>query len=67
MRDDWQHFLARQGARIEDGRLLDFGEPQAELSALGGGMHLHSLQGPKLAFCRCRTRLISVKSDSNRI
>ncbi|MDR3300083.1 MAG: folate-binding protein [Candidatus Accumulibacter sp.] len=30
---DWQEYLGAQGARIDDGKLLDFGDPAAELVA----------------------------------
>lgn len=33
----WQDFLTRQGARIADSRVLDFGKPADELAAAQGG------------------------------
>lgn len=33
----WQDFLTRQGARINDGRVTDFGKPAEELAAAQGG------------------------------
>ncbi|MEW6131931.1 MAG: folate-binding protein [Pseudomonadota bacterium] len=33
----WQEFLGRQGARIDDGRVLDFGNPAGELAAAQNG------------------------------
>lgn len=33
----WQDFLARQGANIREGRVLDFGNPAGELSAAPNG------------------------------
>jgi hypothetical protein len=33
----WQDFLTRQGARIADGQVIDFGNPDAELAASNGG------------------------------
>jgi folate-binding protein YgfZ len=33
----WQDFLSRQGARMADARVLDFGNPAAELAAAQGG------------------------------
>lgn len=33
----WQEFLAQQGARIDDGRVLDFGNPANELAAAQNG------------------------------
>ena len=34
---DWQDFLTRQGARIEAGQVLDFGNPAGELAAAEAG------------------------------
>lgn len=39
----WQDFLTRQGARIAEGRVLDFGSPEAELSAAQNGTVLADL------------------------
>ena len=37
MRSDWKDFLNTQGARIEGGRLLDFGDTHAERTAMLNG------------------------------
>jgi hypothetical protein len=37
MVSNWQDFLTRQGARMAEGRVLDFGEPAVELAAAQGG------------------------------
>lgn len=37
MNPDWNEFLRRQGARIEAGRVVDFGDPAAELRAARDG------------------------------
>ncbi len=39
----WQDFLTRQGARIAEGRVLDFGDPADELAAAQGGTVLADL------------------------
>jgi len=39
----WQDFLTRQGARIADGRVLDFGKPAEELAAAQNGTVLADL------------------------
>lgn len=40
---DWQDFLARQGARIENGQARDFGNPADELAAARSGTILADL------------------------
>lgn len=56
MRTDWQHFLAQQGGHIAHGRLLDFGDPQAERAAaecsvLSSGTVVTDLSGFGLLSC----------------
>lgn len=43
MNQDWQDFLAQQGARIQDGVVQDFGDAQAELQAARDGTVLCDL------------------------
>lgn len=48
----WQDFLTQQGARIADGRVVDFGKPDAELAAASSGTVMADLsQLGLLAFC----------------
>lgn len=51
MRTDWQAFLVSQGGRIEHGRLLDFGDPEAERSASGSAAILTELSHFGLLSC----------------
>ncbi len=43
MTPSWQDFLTQQGARIGDGRVLDFGKPAEELAAAQNGTVLADL------------------------